>query len=58
MNNSVKNYRGKVIGFKCSYCGLIKDKMWSNICNECRNKRDYSEKILNSFKDLVYLLNK
>ena len=45
MNNDVKNYKGKVIGFRCSQCGEIKDRMWGTICNSCRSKEDLKAKI-------------
>jgi len=36
MNNSVQNYRGETIGFRCWTCGEIRNRMWGTTCNSCR----------------------
>lgn len=37
-DNSVRDFRGYVIGFRCDICDQVKTKMWDTICNECRLK--------------------
>lgn len=35
---TIRDWQGKIIGFRCSICDEIKTKMWGNICNLCRAK--------------------
>jgi len=35
---SVKDWRGNVIGYRCIDCGAVRQQMWGNVCNECREK--------------------
>lgn len=44
MNNKVKDWHGKTIGFRCFECGAVVGSMWGNICNSCRSKHDEAEK--------------
>lgn len=37
-DNTVYSSRGGIIGFRCYECGLVKDRMWGDTCNECREK--------------------
>lgn len=46
MNNTVRNYRGDIIGFRCFSCSEIKDKMWGVTCNECRKRTEENKKLL------------
>lgn len=43
MNNSVRNSSGHIIGFRCSQCSEIKDKMWGTTCNPCRDSNEQSK---------------
>lgn len=33
---AVYDQGGKIIGFRCSECGHVKDSMFGDICNGCR----------------------
>jgi predicted nucleic acid-binding Zn-ribbon protein len=33
---SVKDWRGRIIGYRCIDCGGVFSSMWDNICNGCR----------------------
>lgn len=43
MNNSIKDWRGNIMGFRCSVCDEIKTKMWGTVCNSCRETRELIE---------------
>lgn len=45
MNNDVRSFNGKVIGFRCFRCGEVKDRMWGTTCNACRSKADEAAKL-------------
>jgi len=36
-DNSVRDGRGRCVGFRCDTCGKIAQAMWGNTCNECRD---------------------
>jgi hypothetical protein len=50
-NNSVKNWEGQVIGFRCIVCDEIKSKMWGNICNACSEKKRQHLEMLEAIKN-------
>lgn len=33
---SVRDWRGRVIGYRCIDCGGVFPSMWGNVCNKCR----------------------
>lgn len=45
MNNSVKNYYGETVGFRCWTCGEVFPSMWGENCNKCRNQKDENRKM-------------
>ena len=45
MNNSVRDWQGNVIGFRCFTCGEIYQSGWGNHCNGCRNKADENARL-------------
>ena len=51
MNNSVKDGRGVVIGYRCHVCGEVKDKMWGTSCNECDIKAENHHQLLKALED-------
>jgi hypothetical protein len=38
INNSVKNWYGETIGFRCFKCEGVFPSMWGSICNKCREQ--------------------
>jgi hypothetical protein len=42
-NNEVRDWRGNIVGFRCDICDQVKTKMWGEICNECRERRELIE---------------
>ena len=58
MNNNVKNYRGKVVGFRCFQCDEVKDRMWGTTCNSCRNKSDEAAKLRDEIARLTDAVSK
>jgi hypothetical protein len=36
MSNTVVDWRGRIVGFRCSECDQVKTKMWGTVCNSCR----------------------
>jgi len=58
MNNEVKNWQGKVIGFKCFQCGNVYDQMWDTTCNSCRNRNDENSKLRSEISKLTDAINK
>ncbi len=48
--NTVRDWTGKVIGFRCFECGKISNAMWVNTCNQCRAKHDEAEKLRNEIR--------
>jgi hypothetical protein len=43
---SVKDWRGNVIGYRCINCGAIRQQMWGNVCNECRDKERRHQELI------------
>ena len=39
-NNAIRDHHGQIIGYKCSVCEAIKNKMWGTVCNECQDRRE------------------
>jgi hypothetical protein len=58
MNNAVKNWQGKVIGYRCFRCGDIVGSMWGNICNKCRDNDDKQEEMMHEIRLLRKELSK
>ena len=56
INNEIKNSRGQTIGFRCSKCNEIFDKMWSNICNLCRDDIKKHNELLEQIKQLKEII--
>jgi len=46
MNNTIYS-DGKIIGFRCYTCGKVKDRMWGEKCNECRNTEKQNNDLMN-----------
>lgn len=57
MNNSVKDYQGKIIGFRCIRCGNVKSSMWGETCNECRSILDENRKLREEISRLTATIN-
>ncbi|KKN49566.1 hypothetical protein LCGC14_0641310 [marine sediment metagenome] len=51
INNDVKNWRGKTIGFRCRECGDIFQSMWETTCNKCRREEERHQEILKQTKN-------
>ena len=52
MNNSVTNYRGEIIGFRCWRCGDVFPSMWGEICNGCRHQDEENSKLREEVRKL------
>lgn len=52
MNNTVITNTGVVAGYRCSQCGDVKEKMWGNTCNSCRDVNAKHAELLAEIKDL------
>lgn len=35
-DNTVRDGRGRIVGFRCWQCDEVKTRMWGTICNRCR----------------------
>jgi len=52
MDNSVRDYRGDIIGYKCWTCEKISQSMWGETCNECRNKKQQDNNLIDEIRKL------
>jgi hypothetical protein len=52
MDNSVRNYRGDILGYECWTCGKVSQSMWGETCNECRNKEKQSNSLVEEVRKL------
>jgi len=50
-DNSIRNWQGKTIGFKCSECGSIVSFMWGDVCNSCREVERRHQELLKAIKE-------
>lgn len=57
INNSIRNWQGNTVGFKCSQCGGIYQSMWGDVCNGCRKSNENNEKLIAEIRDLKNKLN-
>ena len=51
INNSIKNWQGQTVGFKCSECGSIVSAMWGDICNSCRGQERRHQELLKAIRN-------
>jgi len=51
MNNEVKDWQGKTIGFRCWECGDIVQSMWGETCNKCREKERRHKELIETIKN-------
>ena len=47
---SVKDWRGRVTGYRCIDCGGIFPSMWGNVCNGCRDKERRHQELIAAIK--------
>ena len=52
MDNSVRDYRGNIVGYECWTCGKVAQSMWGETCNECRNKEKQSNSLVEEVRKL------
>jgi len=52
MNNSVRDYRGNIVGYECYTCGKVAQSMWGQTCNECRKKEEQSNSLVKEVRKL------
>ena len=50
INNDVKNWQGKLVGFRCTNCGDIYDSGWGNTCNKCRTEERRHKELIEAMK--------
>ena len=48
--NAVRDWQGKIIGFRCFECGSVSGSMWGTVCNSCRAKHDEAESLRNEIR--------
>jgi len=53
MNNSIKNWRGEIIGFRCWKCREMIDSMMGEICNTCRDEERRHQELMSVLKDIA-----
>lgn len=53
MNNEIRDWQNKLVGFKCINCGIIYESGWGNNCNKCRNEERKHKEILQAIKTLT-----
>lgn len=62
MNNTVRDYRGRVVGFRCFSCGEIYPSMWGTTCNKCSEEEKRHSQLIDEItklrKELKQGLNK
>lgn len=47
---SVKDWRGRVAGYRCIDCNGVFSSMWGNVCNECRDKERRHQELIAAIK--------
>lgn len=52
LNNEVRDYQDKIIGFRCFQCGGVYQTMWENTCNNCRAKESEHNEMIKEIKQL------
>ncbi len=43
IDNTIYDWKGRPVGFRCSHCEKIYQKMRNNICNSCRKTYTLSD---------------
>lgn len=46
MNNAVRDWQGRTIGFRCWTCQKIAPSMWGETCNQCREDERRHQEML------------
>lgn len=49
-NNSIRDSRGNILGFKCLTCYEVFDSMWGTTCNKCREEKRKHKEIVEAIK--------
>ena len=52
MDNSVRDYRGNIMGYECWTCGKVVQSMWGETCNACRSKEKQSNSLVEEVRKL------
>lgn len=47
---SVKDWRGRAVGYRCIDCRGVFDAMWGNICNGCREQERRHQELVAAIK--------
>lgn len=50
-NNSVYDWRGNLIGFRCDTCNEVVQKMWGDTCNACRKRDEQVDRIVAAIRE-------
>ena len=48
INNEIRNWQGRSVGFKCIQCGGVYSQMWGNVCNKCRAEERRHQELINA----------
>lgn len=40
INNEIRDWQGKLIGFRCTNCGEIYQSGFTSECNQCRTNKN------------------
>lgn len=49
-DTSVRDWRGRTIGYRCLDCGEVVQQMWGNTCNKCRDKERRHQELIAAIK--------
>lgn len=52
INNSIRDGRGNVIGYKCFQCGDVVQSMWGTTCNKCRKENERHNELISEIREL------
>lgn len=50
MSNEVRDWRGRIIGYRCWECGNVELSMWGDTCNACREKERRHQELIAAIK--------
>lgn len=56
MNNSITNWQGEIVGFRCWRCGGVFQSMWGETCNGCRHQDEENKKLRAEIRRLTEAL--
>ena len=51
-NNTITDYHGKVVGYRCLNCNDIYYSGWGTTCNKCRNEQNNANRLIDEVAKL------